>query len=97
MIQLEDRRGYADTLAPTGTGDEANHGPDYDIGLRQSLEIFDFSAPLPTKREGVFRVFYNNCNGMEINNTIVCLKKKRINKSTIIYKMLRHQPKWTVL
>ena len=78
MIQVEDRRGYADTLVPTGTGNAVHHGPDYDIGLRQSLAIFDFSAPLPTKREGVFRVFYNNCNGMEINNTIgVFLKQKK--------------------
>ena len=78
MIRLEDRGVKEDDLAHKGTGDEANNRPDHDFELQQSLEIFDFSAPLPTKREGVLRVFYNNCNGMEINNTIgVFLQQKK--------------------
>ena len=34
-----------------------------------SLEIFDFSDPLPPKEAHVFRLYYNNCNGLEINHT----------------------------
>ena len=44
----------------------------------RSLEIFDFSKPLPPKEQGILRIFYNNCNGIEINNTIgEYLKQKR--------------------
>ena len=38
--------------------------------LNQNLELFDFSKPLPTKGADTMRLFYNNCNGIEINNTI---------------------------
>ena len=55
----------------------------YELGtedhlLQQTLEIFDFNYPLQTKKEGTIRVFYNNCNSLEINNTIgVYLKQKK--------------------
>ena len=38
--------------------------------LRESLALFDFSDPLPLKGKGILRVFYNNVNGMEVNNMI---------------------------
>jgi len=38
--------------------------------FQKSLEIFDFTTPLPEKKSGVIRLFYNNCNGLEINNTV---------------------------
>ncbi len=53
--------------------------------LRESLELFDFTAPLPPKQTEVLRLFYNNCNGIAINNTIrMFLKQKRDKKSTTI-------------
>ena len=46
--------------------------------LDACLEIFDFSKPLPPKGNDTLRVFYNNCNGIEINNTMqVHLKQKK--------------------
>ena len=38
--------------------------------LLQSLALFDFSIPLVEKTKGTLRLFYNNCNGLEINNLI---------------------------
>ena len=43
---------------------------DEDRCLNQSLELFDFSVPLRKKQKNVLRLFYNNCNGMEINNMV---------------------------
>ena len=44
---------------------------DIDAKLEQELKIFDFSFyPLPEKESGVLRIFYNNVNGLEINNAI---------------------------
>ena len=53
--------------------------------FQQCLSVFEFTRPLPEKRQGTLRVFYNNCNGLEINNTIgVFLKQKRDKKNIII-------------
>ena len=38
--------------------------------LKQSLALFDFSVPLQEKQKNVLRLFYNNCNGIEINNMV---------------------------
>ena len=43
---------------------------DEEEGLTRSLALFDFSNPLPPKRQDTVRLFYNNCNGLEINNLI---------------------------
>ena len=49
-----------------------------DEQLQKSLELFDFSGPLPKKHNSTLRIFYNNCNGVEINNMIgIQLKQKR--------------------
>ena len=51
---------------------------DHEEKLHKSLALFEFSSPLPKKRSNILRIFYNNCNGVEINNTIgVQLKQKR--------------------
>ena len=62
------------------------HNVHYEMGyndqiLDDSLEIFDFSNPLPEKQLGTWRVFYNNCNGLEINQTIgEFIKQKQAKK-----------------
>ncbi len=49
--------------------------------LHQSLSLFEFTIPLPNKSTDTLRLFYNNCNGIEINHTIeVFLKQKRDKK-----------------
>ena len=40
------------------------------LDFESSLEIFEFSKALPEKNPKVIRLFYNNCNGISINNTI---------------------------
>lgn len=46
--------------------------------LQNSIEIFDFSIPLPIKEARHLRIFYNNCNGVEINNTMgIYLKQQK--------------------
>ena len=75
--------------------------------LQESLELFDFTAPLPPKQTGVLRLFYNNCNGIAINNTIgMFLKQKRdkkkydyikdINTPTKLDGILRQMKLWEV-
>ncbi len=53
-------------------------GAETDVRLEQCLEMFDFSTPLPKKGSSTLRLFYNNCNGLAINNTIgIYLQQKR--------------------
>ena len=55
--------------------------------LHAKLALFDFHTPLPSKREHICRLFYNNCNGISINNTINAhLKQKRQKNKITIYK-----------
>ena len=50
--------------------------------LQYCLELFDFTKPLPKKTKGTWRIFYNNCNGVEINATVsTYLKQQREKKS----------------
>ncbi len=53
--------------------------------LEDSLELFDFTYPLPEKQEGILRVFYNNCNGLEINRTIGEFIKQKKEKKQYNY------------
>ncbi len=53
--------------------------------LQQSLEIFDFSIPLPKKMKGTWRVFYNNINGIEINSTVGNYIKQQRDKQKYNY------------
>ena len=49
-----------------------------ELQYQQSLELFDFMRPLPEKSPGILRLFYNNCNSLEITNTIgVYLKSQK--------------------
>ncbi len=48
--------------------------------LERSSELFQFSHPLPEKRSGTLRVFYNNFNGIAINNTIGQFLKQKKDK-----------------
>ena len=75
--------------------------------LNQSLEIFDFSIPLPKKNKGSWRIFYNNINGIEINSTVGTYIKQQRDKQTYNYikdidaptkldGMLRQQKLWDV-
>ncbi len=75
--------------------------------LQRSLELFQFSHPLPEKQTGTLRVFYNNCNGVAINNTIgMFLRQKRekgihgyiqdVETPTKLDAMLRQMKNWDV-
>ena len=53
--------------------------------LLHSLANFDFSAPLAEKTKDTLRLFYNNCNSVEINHVIESLlQQERDKKSSII-------------
>jgi len=70
-----------DTPSSPGTKQGSNNsdpGTEMEVRLEQCLEMFDFSLPLPTKGSSTLRLFYNNCNGLAINNTIgIYLQQKR--------------------
>ncbi len=75
--------------------------------LEQSIAIFDFSLPLRQKMDGTMRLFYNNCNGLEINH-MVCeyIKQKRdkvkynylldIESPTKLDSLIRQMKRWEV-
>ena len=65
-------------LDPSAGHNRSFHEQDLD----DSLELFDFTYPLPEKQEGILRIFYNNCNGLEINRTIgEFIKQKKREKA----------------
>ena len=75
--------------------------------LKKSLEIFECSVPLPQKQQGTVRLFYNNCNSLEINNLISdVLQRKRdkqkqqylqeIENPTKVDRLLRQMKLWEV-
>ena len=53
--------------------------------LDYSLALFDFSTPLPNKQDGVWQIFYNNCNGLEVNNMISAYIQQKKDKKRYIY------------
>ena len=53
--------------------------------LSHSLAIFDFSAPLVEKTKDTLRLFYNNCNGVEINQVIESLLQQERDKKKFNY------------
>ncbi len=53
--------------------------------LQASLSLFDFSAPLQDKREGIWRMFFNNCNGLEANTMISTYIKQQQDKKQYNY------------
>ena len=69
----------------TGNIDNDAGHVDYEQQLNKCLEIFDFKEPLPDKRKGIARLFYNNCNGLAINNTIGVYLKQKKDKITYNY------------
>lgn len=76
-----------DSLSTNGRQNElrdtsANKEPeDWEREYQQSLSLFDFSSPLPEKKDGHFRFFYNNCNGLEINHTVQAYLKQQRDKT----------------
>lgn len=60
--------------------------------LNKSLEIFTFSDPLPDKKDGTWRLFYNNCNGLAINNTVETYIRQKQDKKTYNYIQDVHAP-----
>ncbi len=79
MSQENDRRTKVQSLdIGNGKGDQWQSTDAGDQRLAQSLALFDFSLPLPMKENNTLRLFYNNCNGFAINNTIgIYLKQKK--------------------
>ena len=76
MITLNQGNEQKKTYRSTSENQRINS--DNTIELEECLKIFDFSRPLPPKGDETLRVFYNNCNGIEINNTMqVYLKQKK--------------------
>ena len=53
--------------------------------LQKSLALFEFTNPLPDKRQGTFRLYYNNCNGWEINKLISNVLNRTRDKRTHKY------------
>ena len=51
--------------------------------LQRSSTLFQFSHTLPEKRPGTLRLFYNNCNGIAINNTIGQFLKQKKDKKGV--------------
>ncbi len=75
--------------------------------MQEYLQLFDFTVPLPKKTNNTIRIFYNNCNGVEINNTIgVYLKQQRdkqkhsyiqdIESPTKLDSIIRQMKRWEV-
>ena len=62
-----------------------NRDTHWEMELQKSLEIFDFASPLPVKQNGSFRLFYNNCNSLEINNSIGDVIKRKRDKTVNQY------------
>ena len=58
---------------------------DIEEDLQQSLLLFDFQTELPEKRANTLRIFYNNCNGMEINKTIATVIQAQKDKHKYNY------------
>ena len=52
----------------------------FDDCLDDCLELFEFSTPLPEKGRSTLRLYYNNCNGIEINRAIHTFIKTRRDK-----------------
>ena len=48
---------------------KADNGQEWQT-LHSKLSLFDFHALLPDKSDSICRLFYSNCNGISINNTI---------------------------
>ena len=56
-----------------------------DKELQRSLELFDFSKELPSKADGTIQIFYNNCNGLEINPLLSDLLQRKRDKKQYKY------------
>ena len=72
------------TTSPLSSDDGATQDvilPDMERQLDYSLQWFDFSAPLPMKTNGTLRLFYNNCNGLEINALVSDYLRQQKDKS----------------
>ena len=78
------------------------------VPLDKYLQLFEFQTPLPKKQEArTIRLFYNNCNSLEINNAIgeyfhAQRQKKaqkyilNIESLTKIDKLIRYMKQWKV-
>ena len=53
--------------------------------LQAKLSLFDFHTPLPNTRDSVCRLFYNNCNGISIKNTINAHLQQKRQKTKLQY------------
>ena len=50
--------------------------------LDRGLALFDFPTELPEKQSKIMRIFYNNCNGLEINKAITTVIQGKTDKKT---------------
>ncbi len=82
--RLENAKTITSELTQTDTAVNTNSSNSTDA-LDATLEIFDFSIQLPKKLEGVMRLFYNNCNGIEINTTIGSYLKQKSERKRYNY------------
>ncbi len=101
---LENDKEQTERLTPQ---QEEPNSRNWEEELKKSLEIFECSAPLPQKQQGTVRLFYNNCNSLEINNLIGdVLQRKRdkqkqqylkeIENPTKVDRLLRQMKLWEV-
>ena len=61
--------------------------PMTDKSLDKCLKLFEFSVPLPVKGANTMQLYYNNCNGIEINKAITTFIKTR--KDKVKYNYIR--------
>ena len=81
MIELSDPLSNDDIGIVTQDSHSAHaEASEEAVELQASLELFDFSLPLPEKGEDVLRIYYNNCKGIEINSTIEAFLKQQKEK-----------------
>ena len=79
QVDITHRREKAETVSQTLQERECEET------LQENLELFDFTKPLPQKKKGPWRIFYNNCNGVEINGTVGTYLKQKREKKTYNY------------
>ena len=107
MISRDSEGQGRSMVAATDTRTEPELAQEMESRLAQSLELFDFSTPLPQKTNKTLRVFYNNCNGLEVNHMVSeYIKQKRdklkdkyitdIEVPTKIDNILRQMKVWEV-
>ncbi len=79
-IPQQSLRELTDSIMPQGFDPRNLLRDNFDASLDSYLKLFDFPVNLPVKRSNTMRLYYNNCNGLEINKTIHTIIQTRKDK-----------------